>query len=102
MTEALINDKLGDTWIAHSAGTEPAGYVHPLAVKVLEEKGITWEGVSEHIDALPEIEWDLVITVCGDAAENCPAWLGQGRHHHIGFIDPAKTEGSEEEVFAVF
>ncbi len=102
MAEALINVQLGETWRAYSAGTDPAGYVHPLAVKVLGEKGIEWEGASKQIDDLPEIEWDLVITVCEDAAENCPVWLGQSRRHHIGFIDPAKAEGSAEDIEVVF
>jgi arsenate reductase len=102
MAEALINHRLGDTWQAHSAGTDPAGFVHSMAVRVLSEMGINWTGVSKHIDVLPEIDWDLVITVCGDAAENCPVWLGKGRRHHIGFIDPAKADGSEEEIVAVF
>jgi arsenate reductase len=102
MAEALINQQFGESWLAYSAGTDPAGYVHPMAVKALDEKGIAWEGVSKNIDDLPEVEWDLVITVCGDAQENCPVWLGQGRRHHIGFIDPAKAEGSDEEVMAVF
>ncbi|MBN2043942.1 MAG: arsenate reductase ArsC [Anaerolineales bacterium] len=102
MAEALINQQLGDLWDAYSAGTDPAGYVHPLAVKVLGEVGIEWEGESKHIGALPDVDWDLMITVCGDAAENCPVWLGKGSRHHIGFIDPAKAEGSEEEVESVF
>ena len=46
--------------------------------------------------------FDAVITVCDDAAENCPVWLGQGKRAHIGFIDPARAEGSEEERMAVF
>ena len=102
MAEALINQKLGESWQAYSAGTEPAGYVHPLAVKVLGEVGIDWKGVSKHIDDLTEANWDLVITVCGEAAENCPVWLGEGKRHHIGFINPAKATGTQEEVEAVF
>ena len=102
MGEALINAKMSDTWQAYSAGTEPSGYVHPKALQVLEEIGIQHEGESKHIDDLPTKEFDAVITVCDDAAENCPVWLGQGVRKHIGFPDPAKAEGTEEEIMAVF
>ena len=102
MAEALINEKLGDTWQAYSAGTEPSGYVHPKALRALEEIGIQHQGESKHIDDLPTREFDSVITVCDDAAENCPVWLGKGVRTHIGFPDPAKAQGSEEEIMAVF
>ena len=102
MAEALINEKLGETWQAFSAGTQPSGYVHPKAIKVLDEIGIQHEGESKHIDSLPTKEFDSVITVCDDAAENCPVWLGEGVRVHIGFPDPAKAKGTEEEILAVF
>ena len=102
MAEALINEKLSDNWMAFSAGTEPSGYVHPMALKALKEIGIQHSGISKHIDDLPTKEFDSVITVCYDAAENCPVWLGKGVRHHIGFLDPAKVEGNEEEILAVF
>lgn len=102
MGEALINEKMADTWRAYSAGTEPSGYVHPKALLALEEVGIYHQGESKHIDDLPTKEFDAVITVCDDAAENCPVWLGQGVRKHIGFPDPAKAEGTEEEIMAVF
>jgi arsenate reductase len=102
MAEALINEKLGDTWQAFSAGTDPSGYVHPKAIKALEEIGIHHSGDSKHIDDLPTKEFDSVITVCDDAAETCPVWLGKGVRHHIGFPDPAKAKGTDEEIMAVF
>ncbi len=102
MAEALINTKLSENWQAYSAGTEPSGYVHPKAIKALEEVGITHAGESKHINDLPTREFDRVITVCDDAAENCPVWLGQGVRVHIGFPDPAKAEGDEEAVMQVF
>ena len=102
MAEALINEKLSDTWQAFSAGTDPAGYVHPKAIKALEEIGIHHSGDSKHIDDLPTKEFDSVITVCDDAAETCPVWLGKGVRHHIGFPDPAKAKGTDEEIMAVF
>ncbi len=103
MAEGLINHFMGDKWVAHSAGTEPAGYVHPLAIQVMAELGID---ISEHVSKPTSIfrhaPLDLVITVCDDAAENCPLWLGQGERVHIGFPDPAKAKGREEEKTAVF
>ncbi len=103
MAEGLINHFLADTWIAYSAGTEPAGYVHPLAIKVMAELGIDIsEQFSKTADVFRHASLDLVITVCDDAAENCPLWLGQGEKVHIGFPDPAKATGTEEEKTAVF
>jgi len=102
MAEALINAHFGDEWQAFSAGTQPTGYVHPKAVQVLEEIGIRHEGVSKSTDHFRGMNFDLVVTVCDDAAENCPVWLGKGKKVHIGFPDPTKAIGIEEEVTAVF
>ncbi len=102
MAEAIINAKLGDRWQAYSAGTNPAGYVHPVALAALEELGIIHLGISKKIDDLPTREFDLVITVCDDADENCPAWLGEGNRIHIGFQDPAKAQGADEEIMETF
>ena len=102
MAEALINKKLSEEWQAFSAGTAPAGYVHKKAIKALNEIGIKHEGISKHIDDLPTKEFDSVITVCGDAEEKCPVWLGRGVRIHIGFPDPAKVTGSEDEIMAFF
>jgi len=102
MAEALINTKLSDRWRAYSAGTKPSGYVHPKSLRALEEIGIRHKGESKHIDSLPTREFDSVITVCDDAADNCPVWLGKGVRYHIGFPDPAKAEGTEDEIMAVF
>ena len=102
MAEALINQKMGDSWQAFSAGTEPSGYVHPKALQALAEVGIQHHGESKNIDDLPTKEFDAVITVCDDAAENCPVWLGRGKRAHIGFPDPAKAQGSDKEVMDVF
>lgn len=102
MAEALINDCMHDTWVAYSAGTKPKGYVHLLALKVLKEIGISHFGKSKNIVDLPKIDFNLVITVCDDAAENCPTWLGEGKRVHLGFPDPALAEGGEEERLAAF
>ena len=102
MAEAIVNTRLGDDWEAFSAGTQPAGYVHPLALRALAELGIQHAGRSKHADEYHRVPFDLVVTVCDAAAENCPVWLGRGRRVHLGFPDPAKAAGSEEEVMAVF
>jgi len=102
MAEAIVNAKYGDRWEAVSAGTQPAGYVHPNAIKALEEIGIEHEGTSKSVDQFREVDFNLVVTVCDDAAENCPVWLGKGKRVHLGFPDPAKAVGDEEQVMAVF
>jgi len=102
LAEALVNHDLGEQWTAFSAGTHPAGYVHPLALQVLSEIGIEHIGRSKGVDEFVGQAFDLVVTVCDDAAEECPIWLGGGRRVHIGFRDPAKAQGTPEEVLAVF
>ena len=102
MAEAIVNARLGETWEAVSAGTKPAGYTHPLAIKALSEIGIEHVGRSKHTDEFRGVDFDVVITVCDDAAENCPVWLGKGKRVHIGFDDPAKTDGTDEQVMDVF
>jgi len=102
MAEAIVNAQLGDEWEAVSAGPKPAGYVHPNALLALAEIGISHQGRSKHADEFRDVPFDLVVTVCDDAAENCPLWLGQGKRVHLGFLDPATATGSEDEVLAVF
>ena len=102
LAEALINARLGDHWQASSAGTAPAGSVHPLAIRALAEVGIQHMGRSKSADEFRDLPFDIVITVCDDAAENCPVWLGKGKRVHIGFPDPAKATGTDEEVLTVF
>ena len=102
IAEAIVNSRLSDQWQAFSAGTEPAGYIHPKAIAALAEIGIQHEGESKHTDAFLNANLDLVVTVCDDAAENCPVWLCPGKRVHIGFPDPAKAEGTNAEVMQVF
>ena len=99
--EAIVNEQLGG-WQASSAGTQPAGYVHPNAIKALEEINILHAGVSKSIEALTSHDFDVVITVCADAEKHCPTWLGKGHKTHLGFPDPAKAEGTDEEIMEVF
>jgi arsenate reductase len=100
--EAIVNARLGDVWEVYSAGRQPTGYVHPLALRALAEIGIQHEGRSKHADEYRAVPFDIVVTVCDDAAENCPVWLGQGKRLHLGFPDPAKATGTDDEIMAAF
>lgn len=91
MAEALVNARLGGEWQAVSAGTQPAGYVHPLALAALAEIGIQHTGRSKLADEFQDLEFDLVVTVCDSAAETCPLWLGKGPKIHHSFPDPAQS-----------
>jgi arsenate reductase len=103
MAEGLVNHFLGDEWAAYSAGTAAAGYVHPLAIKAMAELGIDISHQrSKPVAEFRDTQFDLVITVCDQAAQNCPLWLGSGRVKHIGFPDPAAATGSEDERLEVF
>ena len=102
MAEAIVNQNLAESWQAFSAGTEPAGYVHPQALQVLSELGIEHQGRSKNLAEFQGTDFDLVVTVCDSAAENCPLWLGKGKKVHHSFEDPAKAEGSPAEILAVF
>lgn len=103
MAEGLVNYFLGHEWAAHSAGTHPTGVVHPLAIQAMSELDVD---ISEHhskpVDLFRNIDFELVVTVCDDAAEECPIWLGEGRKVHLGFPDPARANGTAEEQLAVF
>jgi arsenate reductase len=92
MAEAIVNTRLGDRWEAVSAGIRPAGFVHPKAIAALAEIGIQHAGRSKHADEFRGEDFDLVVTVCDSAAEECPVWLGKGRRVHRSFPDPAKTD----------
>ena len=92
MAEAIVTARLGDTWEAVSAGTKPAGFVHAKALAVLAEIGIQHTGRSKQADEFRDVEFDLVVTVCDSAAEECPIWLGKGKRVHHSYPDPAKTD----------
>ncbi len=96
MAEAIVNARLGDEWQAFSAGTKPAGYVHPKAVEALAEIGIQHAGRSKRTDEFLGEAFDLVVTVCDSAAEECPVWLGKGKKIHHSFPDPAKTDDMDD------
>lgn len=102
MAEAIVNATFAG-WKAYSAGTKPAGYVHELAIEALREIGVAHSGESKSIEALPTKDFDVVVTVCDSAGEECPVWPGKaGKRIHHGFVDPAKAEGTLDERMQVF
>ena len=103
LAEALVNARMSDEWEAFSAGTQPAAQVNPNALAVLAEIGIQTAGSHpKHISMFLGQRFDAIITVCDDAAENCPVWPGQGKRLHVGFPDPAQVLGDQETVLAAF
>jgi len=101
--EATFNHLAPAGWHAISAGSKPAGYVHPRSLALLEREGISTAGYhSKSWDDLPVIP-DIVITVCGSAAgETCPAYLGPVTRAHWGVEDPAHATGTDEQIDAAF
>lgn len=92
MAEAIVNARMGNRWEAVSAGTRPTGSVNPKALEALQEIGIEHTGRSKLADEFRGVDFDLVVTLCDSAAEECPAWLGKGKRVHHSFPDPAKTD----------
>jgi len=101
--EATFNHLAPAGWRAMSAGSKPAGYVHPRSLALLASEGISTAGYfSKSWEDLPATP-DIVITVCGSAAgEACPAYLGPVLRTHWGVEDPAHATGTDEEVDAAF
>jgi arsenate reductase len=103
MAEALFNQLGRGRVEAHSAGTQPAARVHPLALAALAEHGVTWAGHAPRaIDGLDMEPWDFVITVCDHAKEACPVFPGQPLLAHWGMSDPAEVVGDEGARRAAF
>lgn len=103
LAEGILKARLGDDFRIESAGSKPAGYVHPLAIRALAEIGIDISGNrSKHLDEFLHEDIETVITVCGNADQACPMFPGQVNRHHFPFNDPAHAEGNEEEQLAVF
>jgi len=102
MAEGFARALAGDRWEVHSAGTAPAG-LNPMAVKAMAEVGIDISGhTSKGLD--PEVlkSADMVVTLCGDAAESCPLTPPEVRRMHWPLPDPARATGTGEEVMAAF
>ena len=103
LAEGILRSVAGDILDVHSAGSKPAGYVHPLGVQVMKEIGIDISAHhSKHMNEFLERNVETVITVCGNADQACPMFPGQLNRHHWPFDDPAHATGTEEEILAVF
>lgn len=106
LAESLLRHFGGGRFRAYSAGSAPKGEVHPMALGQLRDVGLPVEGLrSKSVDEFlgpdaPEI--DIVITVCDNAAENCPVFPGRPMTAHWGMPDPAAVDGSEEEIARSF
>ena len=103
MAEGILRHAAGDLLEVHSAGSDPAGYVHPKAIAALDELHIDISAhTSKHMGPFLEGRIQTVITVCGNADQACPTFPGQINRYHWEFDDPAHAQGSEEEVMEAF
>ena len=103
MAEGILRRASDGLLDVRSAGSKPAGYVHPLAIQALAEIGIDLSGHhSKHMDEFLQQDVETVITVCGNADQACPMFPGQLNRHHWGFDDPAHAPGDEAAQLAVF
>jgi arsenate reductase len=103
LAEGILRAAAGATLDVQSAGSKPAGYVHPLAIQVMREIGLDISGHrSKHLNEFLQQPVETVITVCGNADQACPMFPGQVNRHHWGFDDPAHALGTDEEKLAVF
>lgn len=103
MAEGILRAAAGDLVEVHSAGSKPAGYVHPKAIAALEEIGLDISAhTSKSMNDFLDRDITTVITVCGNADQACPMYPGQMNRHHWGFDDPAHATGTEAEIMADF
>ena len=99
LAEAILRRAAGDVIEVASAGSKPAGYVHPMAIEVLKEIGLDASGHrSKHLSEFLEVPVATVITVCGNADQVCPVFPGQVNRFHWGFDDPAHATGTPKEI----
>jgi arsenate reductase len=103
MAEALWRKHGGEQWHVGSAGSNPAGYVHPLAIRAMDDWGIDiHDARSKHLDEFAPDSLDLIITVCGNAQENCPVYPSSVTSLHWPFDDPADATGSDDKKMEFF
>ncbi len=103
LAEGILRAAAGDLVEVHSAGSKPAGYVHPKAITVMQEIGLDISGhTSKHMHEFLDRKITTVITVCGNADQACPIFPGQLNRHHWPFFDPAHATGTDEEKLEVF
>ena len=103
LAEGILRAAAGDILNVQSAGSKPAGYVHPLAIQVMKEIGLDISSHhSKHMNDFLQQEVETVVTVCGNADQACPMFPGQLNRYHWGFYDPAHATGTDEEKLTVF
>ena len=103
MAEAILRRAAGDLFEVYSAGSNPKGHVHPLAIQVIEELGINTSGhTSDHVNAYLDKGIHTVITVCGNADQACPTFPGHIKRYHWGFEDPPHAQREDESELAAF
>jgi len=103
MAEGILRAAAGDILEVCSAGSDPAGYVHPKAIAALSEIGIDITGhTSKHMNEFLHRDIETVITVCGNADQVCPVFPGQVNRHHWPFDDPAHATGTDAEIASEF
>ncbi|CAN5804402.1 arsenate reductase ArsC [soil metagenome] len=103
LAEGILRQAAGDLLDVRSAGSRPAGYVHPKAIQVMQEIGLDLSAHhSKHMDEFLAENVETVITVCGNADQACPIFPGQVHRYHWGFDDPAHATGTEEEILRQF
>lgn len=103
MAEAFLRTASGGVFEVASAGSKPAGYVHPLSIKAMAEVGIDIsKHTSKHMNEFLNRTVNTVITVCGNADQACPIFPGQVNRYHWPFVDPAHAPGDETEQMKAF
>jgi len=104
LSEAITNKLAKGKITAFSAGSQPAGQVHPLSLKYLEEQAYSIQNLqSQSWDEFEDEEFDVVVTVCDSAAnEVCPVWFDDVVKLHWGLPDPSKLQGEEDDTKAAF
>jgi len=104
MAEAFLRKYGGDRFEVYSAGLDPAKGIHPLTIKVMEERGFDMQGhyAKDIAQYLGKVHFGYLITVCDRAEQNCPIFPGMGQRLHWSFEDPVAFQGTEEEKLAKF
>ena len=103
IAEGILRRAAGDLIDVQSAGSRPAGYVHPKATEVMKEVGIDISRhTSKHMNEYLDRRVNTVITVCGNADQACPMFPGQVNRYHWGFVDPALAKGTEDQIYSEF
>jgi arsenate reductase len=104
LAEVIANTQFEGFFQAFSAGSQPAGEIHPLTLKFLDARGLPTEGLkSQSWDDFADQQFDLVVTVCDSAAnESCPLWMSDAPRAHWGMHDPSRAEGDEADIERAF